>query len=191
MAKWPHEEVTEGSKKFPAGLYKVKVTSQVDTEARNGQFMIKASGRVMEPKAHRSQPLDLNFVIGVTSDTAAKLGITEGEDLAAENEETWTKNPSARRYKAYLKGLGVASTGDTEEEAEDTIGKVYWVQFEEKGNYNEAVAFYAEDAAPVLANGHDTSAPKSFAPSKSVAKRVTAQKGGAPAAAAEADDWEN
>jgi hypothetical protein len=155
MAKWPHEEVSEQGRKLPADLYKVKVTSQVDTEARNGQFMIKASGRIMEPKAFRAQPLDLNFVIGVTGDTAVKLSIESGEDLAAENEETWMKNPSARRYKAYLKALGVASTGDTEEEAEDAVGKVFFVQFEEKGNYNEAVAFYAEDAAPPLANGHD------------------------------------
>lgn len=189
MAKWPHEEVSENAKTYPPNLYKVKVTSQVDTEARNGQFMIKASGRIMEPKEFRAQPLDLNFVIGVTGDTAAKLGISEGEDLAAENEETWMKNPSARRYKSYLKAVGVASTGDTEEEAEDTIGKVFFVQLDVKDKYNEAVAFYAEDAAPSqsAANGLDAKPLKAA----KLAKTQPAAKRREDAGESASDDWEN
>lgn len=146
--KWPHEEVSDSSNQFPAGLYKVKVTKQEDAEARNGQFAIAVESRILEPSSMKGQNYNFMFVIGVTDDTAEKLGLDEG-DLSAENEATWVKNPSARRYKGYLKQAGVVSTGDTDEEAEDVKGKTLYIQHgQDKGGYWGAQAFYPGDEPP-------------------------------------------
>lgn len=191
--KWPHEDIQESGALYPDGLYKVKVVSQEDLEARGGQFMIVSHGRILEPKSFRGQPLDYRFVLGVTAETAEKLGIESGEDLECENEETMLKNPSMRRYKSYLRVLGVVATGDTEEEAEDAKGKVYSVQLTEKNGYQEFNRLYADGEADAgvgdgpkgaLKKTRTAADEEEARPSKG--KPATSKK---PAAADE-DDWE-
>ena len=122
MAQWPHEEVQESGKLYPETLLRVKVTKQEDMEDNSGRFAVQIDSRIMEPPSLKNQPYSFRFIIGMTADTAQKFGLEE--DLLAEEEATWINNPSARRYKSFLKACGVASTGDTEEEAEDVRGKV-------------------------------------------------------------------
>jgi hypothetical protein len=143
MAQWPHEEVQESGKLYPETLLRVKVTKQEDMEDNSGRFAVQIDSRIMEPPSLKNQPYSFRFIIGMTADTAQKFGLEE--DLLAEEEATWINNPSARRYKSFLKACGVASTGDTEEEAEDVRGKVLLIQNgNREGKYNDASAFYPE-----------------------------------------------
>jgi len=149
MAKWPSDEVTESAQHHPAGLYKVKITKQEDGESKNGQFTIFVNGRILEPKNFKGQPYNIRFMIGMTAETAAKFGLDD-EDLEASNEATWLASPQAAKYKGLLAAAGVAPSGDTEEEAEDMKDKVIWVQNNVRDDkYDDPVAFYAEDSAPV------------------------------------------
>lgn len=146
--KWPHEDVQEKGAKYPPGLYKLKVSEQTEDTDRNGCFVILSHCRIGVPTAMKNQPFTLRFRIGVTQGQADGLRIETGEDLDAENEATWKGNPSARDYKSYLKALGVVSTGDTVEEAEDAKGKVFFVQLGEKNGYDNYERFYRDGEAP-------------------------------------------
>jgi hypothetical protein len=141
-----HPEAPKGGQTYPPGLYTLKVVSQEDTEAKNGQFTVAVDTRIVKPKAFANQPFPIRFCIGVTGDTAEKLGIAE-EDLEAANDETWEKNPSARRYGSYLSAAGVPDVQDTEEEGQNAIGSVFVVMNEPRDGYNDVKAFYSEGEA--------------------------------------------
>jgi len=193
--KWPNDKVSEAGRTFPDGPYTVKVVSQTDTEARNGQAQISVETRILKPSQFRNQSLNFNFTIGVTAETAAKLGIEE--DLAAEREETWTANPSARRYKSFLKACGVPDTGDSEEEASFTTGKMIVIDLghHESGGrtYNDANAFYSEQESAATpqpsANGSAKGAAAATVAGRPKAAAVRPQPKAETPAAAE-DGWE-
>lgn len=187
--KWPHEEVSEMGAKYAPGLYKLKVSEQTDETDRNGCAVILVHCRIGVPTAMKNQPFTLRFRVGMTQQQADGLRIETGEDLEADNEATWKGNPSARQYKSYLKALGVVSTGDTDEEAEDAKGKVFFVQLGEKNGYDTYERFYHDGEAPEPAAAAAKSASALKPTSAKKAKRAPKEKEEA-ASAAEVDDWE-
>ena len=145
--KWPHEDVSEMRKQQDDGLYKVKIIGGEDSPSdgeRPAAIIIR--GRGLAPAGVKNMPFDLYFRIGVTEKQAEGLRISTGEDLDADNEETWTGNPSAQSYKSLLKACKVADTGDTEEEYEDLKGSIYHVMLKTNAKgYQNYAAFYGED----------------------------------------------
>lgn len=145
--KWPHEDVSEMRARQEDGLYKFKVVGGEDSPSDgNRPAAIIIRGRGIAPARIKNQNFDLYFRIGVTQEQADGLRISSGEDLDADNEETWTGNPSAQAYKSFLKAAKVADTGDTEEEYEDLKGRVVYVMLKtNKNGFQNYAAFYGED----------------------------------------------
>jgi len=188
--KWPHEEVTEMGAKHAPGLYKLKVVEQIDDVDRAGCAVILVNCRIGAPTAMKNQPFQLRFRVGVTQTQADGLRIETGEDLEAENEATWKGNPSARAYKSYLKALGVVSTGDTDEEAEDAKGKVFFVQLGEKNGYENYERFYSDGETPeATAPEKATSGLKPTAKTTTRPLKKAIAAPATPADDGEAEDW--
>lgn len=186
--KYKHDLIPDAGQLYPDGMLRVKVLRLEETEARNGQASVKVSTRIGDPKKFRNQPYNFTFVLGVTKETAAKLGIEE--DLEGTSEATIQANPTWRRYKSFLKAAGVPFSGDTEEDAAFIAAKRPVIVVEnghhEDANgrkYNDANAFYAEDSAPVSFDA----APR---PSAVLTPRAAAPAA-APAAAASDEGWDS
>lgn len=153
MPKWSEQDVDElVSGGLPDGLAHVRVTSQEETESKNGKFAIKVLTRVKNftqngtaAPQYKGMPFSFTFYIGTDS------------DLGAERKETWAASFAAKRYKSYLKAASIRAVGDTGEECEMATGAELLVQVKNKTDQYEGKDVTRSEAVQFMPIGGETS----------------------------------
>lgn len=90
VSEWTPDEVPEAGSLLPNDFYKVRVETLELKDSKGGKAMIKATFRVVEPRAFKNVPYYENYTIG------------SDDDPQVEDPKTWKETIGAKLFKLML-----------------------------------------------------------------------------------------